>query len=177
MLHVNLFVQILSDLILILSDLIWSYLILSDFWKWVAPAGETTHLKKGSEKLDSWKWVAPAGETTHLKKGSEKSDSWKWVAPAGETTHLKKGSEKSDSWKCIAPAGETTHLKKGSDKVGIFQIFWNSQTDGQIVPTPRGSVLHHTKPSQVPYNAKNRFLAISSNIPYYSYYFPIFLWK
>ena len=148
MLHVNLFVQILSDLILILSDLIWSYLILSDFWK----------------------WVAPAGETTHLKKGSEKSDSWKWVAPAGETTHLKKGSEKSDSWKCVAPAGETTHLKKGSDKVGIFQIFWNSQTDGQIVPTPRGSVLHHTKPSQVPYNAKNRFLAISSNIPYYSYY-------
>ena len=143
MLHVNLFVQILSDLILILSDLIWSYLILSDFWK----------------------WVAPAGETTHLKKGSEKSDSWKWVAPAGETTHLKKGSEKSDSWKCVAPAGETTHLKKGSDKVGIFQIFWNSQTDGQIVPTPRGSVLHHTKPSQVPYNAKNRFLAISSNIP------------
>ena len=143
MLHVNLFVQILSDLILILSDLIWSYLILSDFWK----------------------WVAPAGETTHLKKGSEKSDSWKWVAPAGETTHLKKGSEKSDSWKCVAPAGETTHLKKGSDKVGIFQIFWNSQTDGQIVPTPRGSVLHHTKPSQVPYNAKDRFLAISSNIP------------
>jgi len=120
-LHVNLFVQILSDLILILSDLIWSYLILSDFWKWVAPAGETTHLKKGSEKSDSWKWVAPAGETTHLKKGS--------------------------------------------DKVCIFQIFWNSQTDGQIVPTPRGSVLHHTKPSQVPYNAKNRFLAISSNIP------------
>ena len=148
MLHVNLFVQILSDLILILSDLIWSYLILSDFWK----------------------WVAPAGETTHLKKGSEKSDSWKWVAPAGETTHLKKGSEKSDSWKCVAPAGETTHLKKGSGKVGIFQIFWNSQTDGQIVPTPRGSILHHTKPSQVPYNAKNRFLAISSNIPYYSYY-------
>ena len=50
-----------------------------------------------------------------------------------------------------------------------------SQKYGQIVPTPRGSILPHTKPSQVPYNAQNRFLgvsAISSNIPYYSLLFP-----
>ena len=41
---------------------------------------------------------------------------------------------------------------------------------GQIVPTPCGSILPHTKPPQVPYNATNRFLSISSNIPYYSYH-------
>ena len=39
-----------------------------------------------------------------------------------------------------------------------------SQKYGQIVPTPCGSISHHTKPSQKPYNQKNRFLAISSNI-------------
>ena len=45
-----------------------------------------------------------------------------------------------------------------------------SQKYGQIVPTPHGSILHHTKPSQKSYNAKNRFLGTSNNIPYYSYY-------
>ena len=32
-----------------------------------------------------------------------------------------------------------------------------SQKYGQIIPTPHGSLLHHTKPSQLPYNAKNQF--------------------
>ena len=33
-----------------------------------------------------------------------------------------------------------------------------SQKYGQIVPTPRGSILHHTKPSQKPYNQKKMIL-------------------
>ena len=33
-----------------------------------------------------------------------------------------------------------------------------SQKYGQIAPTPCGSISHHTKPSQKPYNDKNRFL-------------------
>ena len=45
-----------------------------------------------------------------------------------------------------------------------------SQKYGQIVPTPCGSILHASRASHPPYNAKNRFLGISSNIPYYSYY-------
>ena len=121
--------------------------------------------KKGLWKVGFLKMGRPGRGDYGPQKGPWKGRFLKCVAPAGETTHLKKGSEKSDFSKWVAPAGETTHLKKGSDKVVIFQICLNSQTDGQIVPTPRGNVLHHTKPSQVPYNATNRFLAISSNIP------------
>ena len=55
----------------------------------------------------------------------------------------------------------TPGLRRGIGRVGViivfFVIFRSSQNDGQIVPTPRGSILHHTKPSQVPYNAQNRF--------------------
>jgi len=57
--------------------------------------------------------------------------------------------------------GNGTHLKtpKLDDKNSSlhFSILAKniiSQKYGQIVPTPRGSILHHTKPSQKPYNAK-----------------------
>ena len=60
--------------------------------------------------------------------------------------------------------------KKNSLHFSILAKNITSQKHGQIVPTPSGSISHHTKPSQKPYNATNRFLAISSNIPYYSYY-------
>ena len=53
--------------------------------------GIVSFAAKASEKSDFWKWVAPAGETTHLKNGSEKSDLWKCIAPVGETTPLKEG--------------------------------------------------------------------------------------
>ena len=63
--------------------------------------------------------------------------------------------------------------KIGPKKKGLhFSILAQkitSQKYGQIVPTPCGSILHHTKPSQKPYNQKNQFWAISSNIPYYSH--------
>ena len=134
MLHVNLFVQILSDLILILSDLIWSYLILSDFWKWVAPAGETTHLKKGSENSDFWKWVASAGETAHLKKNSEKSDFWKWATP-------KKGR-----WKVRLLKTENGSPRRGSIdtskraliKLVFFRFFEILKPMGKSFPHPLG---------------------------------------
>ena len=53
---------------------------------------------------------------------------------------------------------------KNSAHFSVLAKNITSQKYGQIVPTPCGSILHHTKPSQKPYNAKNRFLAISSNI-------------
>ena len=41
---------------------------------------------------------------------------------------------------------------------------------GQIVATPRRSILHHTKPSQLPYNEKSNYSAIFD----ISYIFPIY---
>ena len=60
-------------------------------------------------------------------------------------------------------------------EIHVFSKKVTCQKHGQIVPTPRGSILPHTKPSQVPYNAQNRFLSgyrpylvIFPIIPYYS---------
>ena len=39
-----------------------------------------------------------------------------------------------------------------------------SQKDGQIIPTPHGSILHPSRPSQMPYKVKNRFLGRSTKI-------------
>ena len=47
--------------------------------------------------------------------------------------------------------------KKHSSHFSILAKIMTSQKYGQIVPTPRGSILHHTKPSQTLYNQKIDF--------------------
>ena len=43
---------------------------------------------------------------------------------------------------------------------------------GQMIPTPRRSILPHARASQVPYEAKIRFFQILVNSIYNSYIFP-----
>ena len=56
---------------------------------------------------------------------------------------------------------DTNHWKamKFVKPIKIYENIWkfaektDSRKYGQIAPTPRGSILHHTKPLLVPYNA------------------------
>ena len=71
-------------------------------------------------------------------------------------------------WRLIGTHLKTPKLddKKNSLHFSIFAKKMTSQKYGQIVPTPRGSILPHTKPSQVPYNAKIVLFRENGNIQY-----------
>ena len=52
------------------------------------------------------------------------------------------------------------YARKGnSSHFSILEKNMTSQKYGQIVPTPCGSISHHTKPCQKPYNPQNRFFS------------------
>ena len=61
-----------------------------------------------------------------------------------------------------------TDLKMGPKQNSLhFSILAKnitSQKYGQIVPTTCGSILHHTKPSQVPYNTKKKMFLANGHI-------------
>ena len=59
-------------------------------------AGTTSNLTQARPVSDFLKYVPPAGEHRHLKTGFEKSDFGKFVPTAREHRHLKKDFERSD---------------------------------------------------------------------------------
>ena len=76
---------------------------------------------------------------------------------------------------------EKVENRPGNKQFTLLDFSKNKNTPqkyGQIVPTTGGSILRHTKPSQVPYNPKNIFWAIPNDIPYYSHdsYIILYQW-
>ena len=67
-----------------------------------------------------------------------------------------------------------SHLESSAVIWIFFRFFEFLKLMGKSFPHPLGVFCPIPNPPQVPYDAKNRFLAISSNIPYYSYcsYYP-----